>query len=113
MLAGDPTVERPIPLESTVAEKIAILMPYAEAVGDSARRLAPRVERLRGASVGIVNNSWRCMNVVADEYRRILTEEYGVSDIVEKRISATQTLPPDMVDDLVERCDAVLVGIGN
>jgi hypothetical protein len=63
--------------------------------------------------VGIINNSWRCMNVIADELTAQLKRDHGVTTIVEERISAAQTLPEDRLRSLAERCDAVVVGIGN
>lgn len=90
-----------------------ILMPYAEGRGASSLRFAPRPASLERSKVGIVNNSWRCMNVISDELRARLGERFGVADLVERRISAAQTLPLYDVVELAEVCDAVVVGIGN
>jgi hypothetical protein len=96
-----------------VTNKISVLMPYPEQTHTTELRLAPRVDSLRGCTVGIVNNSWHCMNLIVDEYRRVLVETYGVTDIVEKRISAAQKLPVPDVEEMATRCDAAIVGIGN
>lgn len=90
-----------------------ILMPYAEPSQAEGERLAPRLSALDGRTVGLVNNSWRCMNVVAEELTRRLKAEHGVVDVVERRISAAQTLPPQMLEEMAGACDAVIVGIGN
>lgn len=90
-----------------------ILMPYAERPTAPTVRFAPRVVSLEGATIGIVNNSWRCMNVISDELRALLTDRFGVTDFVERRISAAQTLPTDDVEQMSKTCDAVVVGIGN
>jgi hypothetical protein len=90
-----------------------ILMPYAEVAGSVAWSGAPRLSTLEGRSIGIVNNSWRCMDVLADELVALLTREHGVAAIRQERISAAQVLPEDRLADMVERCDAVVVGIGN
>jgi hypothetical protein len=97
----------------SVTNKISVLMPYPEQTHTTELRLAPRVDSLRGCTVGIVNNSWHCMNLIVDEYRRVLVETYGVTDIVEKRISAAQKLPVPDVEEMATRCDAAIVGIGN
>lgn len=88
-------------------------MPYAESATIEAVLGAPRVGSLDGARLGIVNNSWHCMHVIADELTSRLTAELGVAEVVEERISAAQTLPDDLLDAMAARCDAVLVGIGN
>ncbi len=91
---------------------VMVLMPNAEKVKGTERQLAPRLDSLRGKTVGIINNSWRCMDVVVDEYRARMAD-LGVARVIEKRIAASQRLPePDMAE-LVEACDAVVVGIGN
>jgi hypothetical protein len=98
---------------SESSRQIEVLMPYGESPADSGDRLAPRLSDLGGRVIGIGNNSWNCMNVLAGEYRRILLEELGVREVVEHRVAATVRLHPTMMDDLVARCDAVIVGIGN
>lgn len=91
---------------------VDILMPYAESARTDGWTEAPRLGSLRGTTVGIVNNSWRCMNVIAAELHAVLAE-YGVADVDERRISAAQTLPDADLADLASRCAAVVVGVGN
>lgn len=91
---------------------VELLMPYAEAVASEDGVLAARLGSLEGATVGIVNNSWRCMDVIADELRRSLGRR-GVAGFDERRISAAQVLPEADVAQLAAGCDAVVVGIGN
>ena len=91
---------------------VDILMPYAEQATGRAGLAAARLSTVRGSTIGIVNNSWRCMNVIADELAALLTEQ-GAERIVERRISAAQTLPDDMLAEMAADCDAVVVGIGN
>lgn len=92
---------------------VQILMPYAESPRAESGRMATRLASLDSMTVGIVNNSWRCMNVLSDHLTRAFREDFGVVSIIEKRISAAQTLPPDQMADLADTCDAVVVGIGN
>jgi len=87
-------------------------MPYAEQPPGASGLAAARLSTVNGRTIGIVNNSWRCMNVIADELAALLTEQ-GAERIVERRISAAQTLPDDMLAEMAADCDAVVVGIGN
>jgi hypothetical protein len=92
---------------------VDVLMPYGEPSAGPAGRIAPRLPSLDGQTIGVVNNSWRCMHVVAEELTRRLKAEHGVVEIIERRISAAQTLPPPMLEEMAGACDAVIVGIGN
>jgi hypothetical protein len=92
---------------------VEILMPYAESATVTALHTAERVAALEGATLGIVNNSWHCMHVIADELTSRLKADFGVAKVLEERISAAQTLPEDLLEQMAARCDAVLVGIGN
>ena len=98
---------------ATAVRSGVILMPNAEEKADSVSILAARIPDLEGATVGVVNNSWRCMNILADELSSLLTERFKVAEILEERISAAQTLPLDRLDQMAARCHAVIVGIGN
>lgn len=90
-----------------------VLMPYAEPLAAQTGIIARRLPSLDGRTIGIVNNSWRCMHVIADELAAQLIGQFGVIEIVERRISAAQTLPPAMTEEMASTCDAVVVGIGN
>jgi hypothetical protein len=90
-----------------------ILMPHAEDRAFTDVALSPRLANLRGATVGIVNNSWRCMDLLSDELQILLRGQHGVAEIIEERISAAQTLPQGRIVEMATRCDAVIVGIGN
>lgn len=91
---------------------VDILMPYAERPGSHGAPMGTRLPSLDGRTVGLVNNSWRCMHVIADQLTRRLVE-LGAARVVERRISAAQTLPEPLLEELASTCDAVVVGIGN
>jgi hypothetical protein len=88
-------------------------MPFAESTERQGVDLAPLLSTMSNASVAIINNGWHCMDVIADEYRRALTSEYGVANVVETRVGPTEALAVEVADEIAKRCDAVVVGIGN
>jgi hypothetical protein len=92
---------------------IDVLMPYAESEGAEESRLAPRLGTLSGTRLGVVNNSWRCMDVIVDQLQARLAQDFGVDGFEQRRISAAQVLPDPEVEVLAAQCDAVVVGIGN
>ena len=93
---------------------VAVLMPHPEPADavSSPTPLAPRLTTLAGRTIGIVNNSWHCMDVVTGELRRALYADYAVAEVVEVKISAAQTLPAPDLERLAGACDAVVIGIG-
>lgn len=92
---------------------VDILMPYAEAPAGRAGLGATRLSTLRGRTIAIVNNNWRCMDLIADELATVLREDFGAAGVREWEVPATQTLPDDTLEAIVAECDAAVVGIGN
>ena len=90
-----------------------ILSPGPEISLDNRHRLAGRLDGLAGITVGIVNNSWRCMDLVASELKERLRHNLEVTATVEVKVAATQSVAPDVFEQLATECSAVLVGIGN
>ncbi|MDO8530777.1 MAG: hypothetical protein Q7T26_01210 [Dehalococcoidia bacterium] len=93
--------------------QLVVLMPYGEEPASSQKKLAPRLDTVRGKTIGIINNTWNCMNVATDELRRLLVSEYGAAEVIEKQTPATIPLRAVDMDDLAKRADAVICGIGN
>ncbi len=93
--------------------QMVVLMPYGEEPATSQKALAPRLDTLRGKTVGIINNTWNCMNVATDELRHLLVSEFGAAEVIEKQTPATLPLGAADMDDLAKRADAVICGIGN
>jgi hypothetical protein len=93
---------------------VAVLMPHREPADGvaSPTDVSPRLTTLAGRTIGIVNNSWHCMDVVTEELRTALYTDYAVGEVVEVKISAAQTLPAPELERLAATCDAVVVGIG-
>ncbi len=94
------------------ASKVTLLMPYAEEfpqVGPT----APRLATLRGKTVGLINNGWVFGKPIYQELRRLLEEQHGVADIIEKQTAATRPLNDTEREDLIQRADAVICGFAN
>ena len=93
--------------------QVVVLMPYAEDPAARTKPVAPRLDTLRGKTIGIINNGWNCMNVAADELRRLLVQDYGAAEVIEKKTIASLKLAVPEMEDLAHRADAVICGIGN
>jgi hypothetical protein len=95
--------------------KIELLLPQGERAGSGAhqsRVLAPRLQGLEGATVGIFSNSWQCMTYLGDEFREQLRASYGVKEVIRYDSPTTAALSPQMLQEAAARCDAAIVGLG-
>jgi len=91
---------------------VEILLPTAE-VGAGVRRPSPRVPSLRGKTVGLIDNGWRCLAITYDEYTRLLKEQEGVARIIHKKKPASSPLAKEAFEELATQADAVITGLGN
>jgi len=91
---------------------VDVLMPYADSDTARVTPVSPRLPTVAGRTVGIINNSWHCMDLVAQELTKALYARYAVAEVVEVKISAAQTVPPGELKHLAAACDAVVIGIG-
>jgi hypothetical protein len=85
--------------------------PSADTTGP---RLAARPERLDGLVVGLVANPKKNAEPFLDAVGELLAAEHGTADVVRTRkTSITDPIPPATLDELVQRCDVVLIGVGD
>jgi hypothetical protein len=76
--------------------------------------LAARAPDLRGRRVGLLANVKRNAEQFLDEVGTLLQTEHGAAGVVRrKKLSITDPVPPEMLRELVERCDVVVVGVGD
>lgn len=92
---------------------IKFLNPVQEAQIEPAR-MAPRLKKLDGIALGLLNNgktnAAKLLSLIAQK----MEIQYGVTTIIsEAKGSAGNNCPPDIVNHLVEKCDAVITGIGD
>jgi hypothetical protein len=83
------------------------------AVKTKARR-APRRQDLHGATVGLLVNTKQNAAPVLDEVGRLLTERYGVTNVMARtKVNFAQPAPDDLVKEMTTTCDVVITGIGD
>lgn len=92
---------------------IEVLRPDGDVIDGGSGGIAARIGALDGRVVGVVNNTWRCMDIITSELATQLPAQYGVRDVVEERVSSAQRVADERLDALAEACDAVVVGICN
>jgi hypothetical protein len=84
------------------------------AAASAGPRLAARPARLDGLVVGLVANPKKNAEPFLDAVGELLAAEYGTADVVRTRkTSITDPIPKATLDELVQRCDVVLIGVGD
>ncbi len=74
---------------------------------------SPRA-RLRGATIGLLENTKQNASPFLAELGRLLVERYGVARVVPRTKRAfALPVPDELLDELVGACDAVITGIGD
>jgi hypothetical protein len=77
-------------------------------------RLAARPARLDGLVVGLVANPKKNAEPFLDALGELLAAEHGTAGVVRTRkTSITEPIPPAALDELAQRCDVVLIGVGD
>ncbi|WP_199433288.1 UGSC family (seleno)protein [Qaidamihabitans albus] len=85
----------------------------AAKASENAVLASPRAT-LRGATVGLLENTKQNAALFLDEVGRLLTDEYGVAAVVARTKTAFALPVPDaLLDELATSCDAVITGVGD
>ena len=72
------------------------------------------LDRLAGKVIGFIDNSKPNFNYLAEDLSRLLIEKYGAKGVVMRRKrSASQGLPENVMNELVEQTDAIITGSGD
>jgi hypothetical protein len=94
-------------------QTIVIVNPAAEHAA-SASRLAPRLATLQGKRIGLVDNSKHHADLFLAELERLLTANCGIAGVVSHRKpNASVPMSDDALDDLADRCDAVVHAVAD
>ena len=77
----------------------------------SARR---SLDQLSGKVIGFIDNSKPNFNHLVDELSPLLMTKYGVKTVLKQRKrSASQGAPDAVINELVEKADAIITGSGD
>ncbi len=74
---------------------------------------APRVPELSGRRIGFLDNSKERADEILEVIEELLTERFEYAEIIRRRkLYYTKNAPPELIDELVERCDLVVTAVG-
>jgi hypothetical protein len=97
-----------------MAAQVTILLhPGAEDTAEQ-HGLAPRLSRLEGITVGLIDNHKRNADVYLEELARLFKEQYGVSRVVTcRKASQSMPTPSEALDKLAAECDAIIHAVAD
>ena len=76
--------------------------------------LAPRPDRLHGLALGLLANTKRNAEELLDALASQLEQEYGVKPVLaRKKMSITDPVPQEILEELTAACDIVVTGVGD
>ncbi len=92
----------------------AILDPTGRAGHSQRLTLAPRPADLRGATVGLLENTKQNAALFLEELGRLLVEEHGAAGVLPRTKTAfALPVPEELLEELASRCDVVVTGVGD
>jgi len=69
---------------------------------------------LRGATIGLLENTKRNASLLLDELGRLLVDRYGVAGVVARTKRAfALPVPDELLEELASSCQAVITGVGD
>ena len=78
------------------------------------RQARQTLDKLAGKVIGFIDNSKPNFNHLVEELSPILMAKYGVKQVIKQRKrSASQGAPEAVLNELVEKADAVITGSGD
>jgi hypothetical protein len=95
-----------------------VLSPWAEADPVHLKGLAPRLDKLEGKKIGLLQNSKRAAPIILDVAERLLKEKYPTTKIsrFEGRSFSVSSLEPqrkEEFEDWLKGLDAVIAAVGD
>ena len=96
-----------------MTSEIIVVDPAAE---DDVQKsaLAPRLSTLEGAHVGLIDNAKHMAEETLREVEALLKERYGVKEVsYYRKRNASVPTPPDVLQDLTSKCDALVHGVAD
>ena len=92
---------------------IIVLDPTNEPVRTGFQK-ARRPESLKGLTLGLIDNGKKNSDYIVKKIGDRLREQYGLGgDIIVRKPSPSHAVPGDAAENLAERVDVVVAGIGD
>ena len=91
---------------------IKFLDPRAQ-VNPKDRPLVPGVETLEGKVIGIIDNGQANSTTMFQELAKLMQEKFHTKEVIFKtKPTHMQGAPKPVMEEILNRCDAVITGLG-
>ena len=98
---------------TTIASPVMLVDPTVTTFGARAE-MAPRPRTLDGLVVGLLNNGKPFADPLLYGFYKMLGEHYQLADFVYRSKEApSRRFEPDVIDDVVERCQIAITAVGD
>jgi len=75
---------------------------------------ASRISKMRGLSVGLIDNGKLKADVFLERLGAVLKTKYGVGDVyIVRKADASTMAAPEILDDVTRRCHFIITGVGD
>lgn len=90
----------------------ALLDPTGDVAVDE-RQIAPRLDSLDGATIGLLDNAKPNADRFLETVGEVLQDAHGVADVVSRNKHSAAVSAGELLPDLVDACDAVVNAYGD
>ena len=82
-------------------------------VNPKERPLVPGIETLEGKTIGIIDNGQANSTTMFQELAKLMQEKFHTKEVIFKtKPTHMQGAPKAMMEEVLNRCDAVITGLG-
>ena len=75
-------------------------------------KVALKLKDLRGKTIGCIDDGVGPLTgVLIKKFAELLQKEYGTNTIYRNKPNPSKISPPEMLDEIVKNCDAVVIGM--
>src|SRR6476660_1905459 len=99
-------------IEGAGMSDIVVYDPVAP-VADAQSKGGSRFESLQGKVVGFIDNAKPNFHHLVDYLAELLVDRYGVAGVVKHRKPGQVPVAESVLQDMAQRCDAVITGSGD
>ena len=97
-----------------IERSLRLVDPITEPLSSSGFQYAPRVRNPHGKRVGIIDDSKRNARELLEAIYDELNARYGFTSLYyHRKPSASRPVDPAVLQEIRDRCDFVIVGIGD
>ena len=73
----------------------------------------PAVGELKGKTIGFLSNGWKSYDAMGARIEQVLRERFGIRDMRTYAMPTSCAAPAGLLEQVIEECDAAVVGMAN